>query len=159
MIENVSRYSYHFPELYKIVPDQYTYCRCAKLIRDRKDLTPEMASALTGEVGFAWLRWAMGNTDSEILLEETKTQEIFDAARSSMGMDISPIDLINIERFTDRVVSLSDYRRALQDYLRSRMHSCAPSLAALIGEQVTIHPCLDYLSFRAILFCSVLTWA
>lgn len=51
-------------------------------------------------------------------------------------MDISPIDLINIERFSDRVVSLAGYRLELQEYLRSRMSQVAPNLAALIGEVV-----------------------
>lgn len=53
------------------------------------------------------------------------------------GMDISPIDLINIERFSDRVVSLAGYRLELQEYLRSKMSQVAPNLAALIGEVVS----------------------
>merc|ERR1712080_585566 len=53
-----------------------------------------------------------------------------------MGMDISVIDLINIERFSRRVVALSKYRTQLQDYLRSKMSSVAPNLAVLIGEVV-----------------------
>lgn len=52
-------------------------------------------------------------------------------------MDISPIDLINIERFSDRVVSLAGYRLELQEYLRSKMSQVAPNLAALIGEVVS----------------------
>lgn len=52
------------------------------------------------------------------------------------GMDISPIDLINIERFSNRVVSLAEYRLELQEYLRSKMSQVAPNLAALIGEVV-----------------------
>ena len=51
-------------------------------------------------------------------------------------MDISPIDLINIERFATRVISLAEYRKTLQEYLRERMNSIAPNLATLIGEQV-----------------------
>ena len=51
-------------------------------------------------------------------------------------MDISPIDLINIERFTDRVIALTDYRKSLHEYLRNKMHNVAPNLSALIGEQV-----------------------
>lgn len=54
----------------------------------------------------------------------------------SPGMDISPIDLINIERFAKRVVALAEYRKELQEYLRSKMHNIAPNLSALIGEQV-----------------------
>lgn len=52
------------------------------------------------------------------------------------GMDISPIDLINIERFASRVIGLVEYRQGLGDYLRSKMSSVAPNLSALIGEQV-----------------------
>lgn len=52
-------------------------------------------------------------------------------------MDISPIDLINIERFSARVVSLASYRLELQEYLRSKMSQVAPNLAALIGEVVS----------------------
>ena len=51
-------------------------------------------------------------------------------------MDISPIDLINIERFATRVIALSDYRKSLHKYLQDKMHSVAPNLSALIGEQV-----------------------
>lgn len=54
------------------------------------------------------------------------------------GMDISPLDLINIESFSRRVISLSDYRKELQEYLRSKMSQVAPSLSALIGEVVSV---------------------
>ncbi|MGH0192460.1 UNVERIFIED_CONTAM: hypothetical protein FKN15_014448 [Acipenser sinensis] len=51
-------------------------------------------------------------------------------------MDISPIDLINIESFSTRVISLAEYRKELQEYLRSKMSQVAPNLASLIGEVV-----------------------
>lgn len=53
------------------------------------------------------------------------------------GMDISPIDLINIESFASRVIGLVDYRRKLHDYLQSKMSQVAPNLQALIGDLVT----------------------
>lgn len=56
-------------------------------------------------------------------------------------MDISPIDLINIESFSSRVISLSEYRKGLQEYLRSKMSQVAPSLSALIGEVVSVSVC------------------
>ena len=34
-----------------------------------------------------------------------RRREIFEAAKSSMGQDISPIDMINIETFARRVIS------------------------------------------------------
>uniref|UniRef100_A0A0B8RXZ5 Nucleolar protein 56 n=1 Tax=Philothamnus irregularis TaxID=1899461 RepID=A0A0B8RXZ5_9SAUR len=112
-------YGYHFPELIKIVSDNYTYCRLAKLIGNRKELSEESLEAL-----------------EEIVMDSAKAQAILDASRSSMGMDISPIDLINIESFSSRVISLSEYRKGLQEYLRSKMNQVAPSLSALIGEVV-----------------------
>ncbi|XP_032079786.1 nucleolar protein 56 [Thamnophis elegans] len=112
-------YGYHFPELIKIVSDNYTYCRLAKLIGNRKELSEESLEGL-----------------EEIVMDSAKAQAILDASRSSMGMDISPIDLINIESFSSRVISLSEYRKGLQEYLRSKMNQVAPSLSALIGEVV-----------------------
>ncbi|CAL8336357.1 unnamed protein product [Merluccius merluccius] len=112
-------YGYHFPELIKIVAENATYCRLAQLIGNRKELSEESLPSL-----------------EEVVMDSAKAQAILDASRSSMGMDISPIDLINIERFSNRVVSLNDYRRELQEYLRSRMSQVAPNLAALIGEVV-----------------------
>merc|ERR1711971_487031 len=54
----------------------------------------------------------------------------------SMGMDISPIDLLNINMFAARLIGLSDYRKELVVYLRNKMKSVAPNLAALIGDVV-----------------------
>ncbi len=39
------------------------------------------------------------------------------AAKISMGQDISPIDMINIETFARRVISLAEYRQKLGTYL------------------------------------------
>uniref|UniRef100_A0A3Q4HKU2 Nucleolar protein 56 n=1 Tax=Neolamprologus brichardi TaxID=32507 RepID=A0A3Q4HKU2_NEOBR len=112
-------YGYHFPELIKIVSDNSMYCRLAQLIGNRKELSEENLESL-----------------EEVVMDSAKAQAILDASRSSMGMDISPIDLINIERFSSRVVSLAAYRLELQEYLRSKMSQVAPNLAALIGEVV-----------------------
>lgn len=59
-------------------------------------------------------------------------------------MDISPIDLINIERFSNRVVSLAAYRLELQEYLRSKMSQVAPNLATLIGDVVSNFICTGH---------------
>ncbi|CAJ0585135.1 unnamed protein product, partial [Mesorhabditis spiculigera] len=114
-------YSYHYPELYKIVGDQYKYVRCAVAILDRNK------SSEDAELPAKLL---------EIIEDEEKVAEIVEAARTSMGMDISDLDLMNIERFAARVASLTEYRQRLHGYIKDRMHSCAPSLSALVGEQV-----------------------
>ncbi|XP_053299616.1 nucleolar protein 56 [Pleuronectes platessa] len=112
-------YGYHFPELIRIVPDNSLYCRLTQLIGNRKELSEESLESL-----------------EEVVMDGAKAQAILEASRSSMGMDISPIDLINIERFSNRVVSLAAYRLELQEYLRCKMSQVAPNLAALIGEVV-----------------------
>merc|ERR1711976_447749 len=112
-------YSYHFPEMVKIVNDNYLYAQVAKFIGDRKTLTQEKVEGM-----------------EEILMDSAKAQAVYDASKASMGMDISAIDLINIERFAGRVVALAEYRKGLHEYLKDRMSQCAPSLSALIGEQV-----------------------
>ena len=61
-------YSYHFPELVKIVADNYTYARVAQYIGNRKQLTEDKLEGL-----------------EKILLDSEKTRAIYDAARSSMG--------------------------------------------------------------------------
>ncbi|KAK3587509.1 hypothetical protein CHS0354_003651 [Potamilus streckersoni] len=112
-------YSYHFPELVKIVPDNYTYARVTQYIKNRKELTDDKLEGL-----------------EEIVMDSAKAKAISDASKSSMGMDISPIDLINIELFTSKVISLANYRKGLAEYLGNKMHTVAPNLSTLIGEQV-----------------------
>jgi len=87
-------YSYHFPELVKIVPDNYMYSRVVHYIKNRKELDESKLDAL-----------------EEIIGDSGKAQAVLDASRSSMGMDISPIDLINIECFASRVIKLAEYRK------------------------------------------------
>ena len=112
-------YAYHYPELAKHVPGLYDYVRCASAIMDRKNLNEEVVEKL-----------------KEILKEDEKVELVVEAARTSMGMDISDLDLLNIERFAVRVASLSEYRQRLHEYIKNRMEACAPSLSALIGEQI-----------------------
>ncbi|XP_058823391.1 nucleolar protein 56 [Topomyia yanbarensis] len=112
-------YSYHFPELVKIVPENYLFAKVAHFIKDRKSLNQESLEGL-----------------EEIVMDSEKAQAIIDASKMSMGMDISVIDLLNIEMFAKRVVKLSEYRQQLSEYLHSKMTNVAPNLQSLIGDQV-----------------------
>lgn len=112
-------YSYHFPELVKIVPDNYLYAKVAHHIKDRKSLSDASIPEL-----------------EEIIMDSSKAAAIVNASKMSMGMDISEIDLMNIEMFAKRVVNLSEYRKQLSEYLHSKMNSVAPNLQSLIGDQV-----------------------
>lgn len=115
-------YGYHFPELVKLVNDNYQYCQLVKLIKNRKCLTAVTDEMLEGI--------------EKIVMDSAKSQAICDCARASMGMDISDFDLINIEIFANKVISLADYRKKLQGYLSDKMGAVAPSLASLIGDVV-----------------------
>ena len=95
------------------------FAKVAKLIKNRKELTEEKLESL-----------------EEIVMDSAKAQAIIDASKSSMGMDISTVDLLNIEMFAGRVIALADYRKQLAEYLRSKMSGVAPNLATLIGDQV-----------------------
>lgn len=112
-------YSWHFPELVKIINDNYIYARVAKFVKDKSTLSDDALPELI-----------------EITGDEDKAKDIIEAAKASMGQDISPVDLINIELFAQRVIELSEYRKQLHSYLVSKMHDIAPNLATLIGEMV-----------------------
>ncbi len=62
-------YSYHFPELYQIVPDNYLYAKAVQFVGNRKELTEEKLEEL-----------------EELLMDSAKARAVLDAARSSMGM-------------------------------------------------------------------------
>lgn len=57
-----------------------------------------------------------------------KAREVIDAAKSSMGTDISEIDLKSIEDFTERVIHLTEYRNTLHQYLIKKMTVCPLTL-------------------------------
>ena len=117
-------YSYHFPELVKIVNDNYMFSKCVKLIKNRKEtLQKSNETELISKL-------------EEIVMDSAKARAVIDAAKSSMGMDISVVDLLNIDMFATRVIALADYRKMVSTYLQDKMSSVAPNLATLIGDTV-----------------------
>jgi nucleolar protein 56 len=113
-------YGWHFPELIRLVSDNHTYAKLALAIGDKKSLTDESLHDIASIV----------NDDGEV------AQDIINAARVSMGQDISAADMENVSAFANRVVKLAEYRRSLFQYLVNKMGIVAPNLASLIGEVV-----------------------
>ncbi|KFY08284.1 hypothetical protein V492_06367 [Pseudogymnoascus sp. VKM F-4246] len=113
-------YSWHFPELIKIVSDNHTYAKLALAIGDKKTLSDDRLHEIA----------ALVNDDADI------AQAIIDAGKVSMGQDISEEDMKNVSAFANRVVKLAEYRRSLFQYLTDKMAIVAPNLASLIGEVV-----------------------
>ena len=127
-------FSWHFPELAKLVSDHHLYARLCVFIRNRSTLNEEKLDEL-----------------SELTQDTELAQRIIDASKSSMGKfsnvhifkflfllgtDISEIDMTNIDHFATRLVSLVNYRKELGQYLSEKMNVVAPNLAALIGDSV-----------------------
>ncbi|MCJ1308666.1 snoRNP complex protein nop56 [Agyrium rufum] len=113
-------YSWHFPELLRIVSDNYSYAKLALYIKDKKSLSDATLHDLAAQV----------NDDAEV------AQSIIDVAKVSMGRDISDQDMENVTDFARKVVRMTEYRKSLHGYLISKMNVVAPNLAALIGEIV-----------------------
>ncbi|KAJ1425787.1 hypothetical protein B484DRAFT_88384 [Ochromonadaceae sp. CCMP2298] len=112
-------YSWHFPELKQVVPDNFLFAKCASFIKDKSALSEEHLPGL-----------------EEIVGDEEVAKKVLKAARSSMGMDTSEQDMLNIIVFTDRMISLALYRKQLYSYLEEKMATVAPNLSTLIGETV-----------------------
>ncbi|CAD6564864.1 MAG: snoRNP complex protein nop56 [Alectoria sarmentosa] len=113
-------YSWHFPELIRIVSDNHTYAKLALFIGPKERLSDADLHELAAQV----------NDDFEA------AQSIIDVAKVSMGQAISDSDMDNVTTFASKVVSLANYRKTLHSYLVSKMGIVAPNLGILIGEMV-----------------------
>ena len=113
-------YGWHFPELGKLVTDHRLFAKLALTIPDKNSVCEGTLEAIQEAV------------EGDTML----AKYIVEAARSSMGTDISPIDMINIKNFARRVLALTEYRKRLHAYLTEKMDLVAPNLSALIGEIV-----------------------
>ena len=115
-------YGWHFPELSKIISDNYLYVRIVKLIQERKNLLnnkEELKEKL-----------------DEITLDPEISKAIIDSATISMGSEISESDLLNIRYFSEKVEQLIRYRENLTNYLKEKMRKLAPNTSELVGEMV-----------------------
>ena len=113
-------YSWHFPELSKIVLDIKGYSNLVLIINDRTKMNEIDHNAVLDALG----------GDKEL------TSLVLEAAKTSMGSDISPLDLINVKLFSRRLLSLFSFRQNLQGYLHEKMAVVAPNLASLIGDVI-----------------------
>jgi len=151
-------YSWHFPELKDIVKDNHVFARCASFIQDKKTLFSSMkmpttfSSCTDSETYDKDQTVEKGSKDTnnssnlyisnrlfgltEICGDEGIAKDIIVAAKTSMGMDCSPVDMINIVNFTQRMVRLAEFRQKLSIYLADKMKLVAPNLSTLLGDTV-----------------------
>lgn len=108
-------YGWHFPEMGKIIVDNLAYARVVKAM------------------GF---RTNAATTDFSMVLPEDLEATLKQAAELSMGTEISDTDMNHINDLCDQVISITEYRTQLSEYLRNRMQAIAPNLTALVGDLV-----------------------
>jgi nucleolar protein 58 len=75
-------------------------------------------------------------TDFSDVLPADLIERLQQQAQVSMGTEVSDNDIANIGELCDQVLSISEYREQLYDYLRNRMQAIAPNLTTLVGELV-----------------------
>merc|ERR1719354_35081 len=114
-------YGNHFPELVKVESDNLKYCKLVELLGNRK--TMHETEGLESKI-------------EEICQDSDKAAAVLKVATQTIGMDISEFDLAACGRFTRRVISITEYKQSLTEYLHKRMSSVAPNLSALIGDTV-----------------------
>jgi nucleolar protein 58 len=109
-------YGWHFPELQAIVGDNVQY---AKLVLK------------------CGTRVHYSQMDlSDVLEDETVEAAVKEASEISMGTDITELDILNIRSLGEQVLSMTEYRAQLFEYLKNRMNAIAPNLTILVGELV-----------------------
>lgn len=108
-------YGWHFPELDRILNDNLAYARVIIHMGIRENAV---------------------NTDLSEILPEDLEARVKAAAEVSMGTEIDDIDLENMKLLAEQVVSFTEYRQQLSQYLTSRMKALAPNTTEILGELV-----------------------
>lgn len=114
-------YSWHFPELVKVVSDNKTFVRLITFIGNKDTLS----EASIPEI-------------EEIVIDGEVAQAVFEAARSSMGQELSEMDEAELRLLCERILNHIEYREELQSYLQEKMENVSPNLMALTGEHVRL---------------------
>ena len=101
-------YGWHFPEMAKIINDNLWFAKCVLRMG---------------------LRSNCKNCDfSDILGDETLEETLKKTIETSMGTEISEPDLISVKSLCEQVVSLSEYRLQLYEYLKTAWRLLPPIL-------------------------------
>lgn len=109
-------YGWHFPEMQGIVNDNAQYSKVVLAAGFRKNFK---------------------ETDMSSIFDDERIEaSLKEAAEVSMGTEIADIDIINIQSLAEQVLSMTEYRIQLFEYLKNRMNAIAPNLTILVGELV-----------------------
>lgn len=108
-------YSWHFPELEKIVSENETFARIVLALGMRTNISKvDLTSVVPQEIA----------------------EDVQKACEISFGTEILEEDETNIKALASQVIEITEYRATLNEYLSNRMKAIAPNLTILIGEMV-----------------------
>jgi len=113
-------YGWHFPELIKIVSDNATYAKMVLAIGNKKTLTDDRLDEIANVLD----------------QDRDKAEAVINAAKISMGQDITDEDLSMIQALAARVAASADYRRILTNSMDDKMGTVAPNLQQILGTHV-----------------------
>lgn len=106
-------YSIHFPELDKLIEDHWLYASIISKFGHRDNLS---------DTGL-----------EEIGLNKEKIEKIMNAAKNSIGADITDVDIKSVKTLSDIILKLYEERLELTDYTESVMREVAPNVTSLVG--------------------------
>ncbi|SBS83536.1 pre-RNA processing ribonucleoprotein, putative [Plasmodium ovale curtisi] len=114
-------YSWHFPELKKIITDIYMYCKLVNLIKIKENFD------------------FVNNKEKiyEITKNEDITNDIQKIANLSIGQELTDEDLNNILNFSNEVINLLNTRNILWNYLDKKLNIVSPNLKELLGNTLS----------------------
>ena len=109
-------YGIHFPELEELVRDNREYVLLVKNIGHRSRYSLDaVRDVLKGA-------------------PEDRAKRIAEAAKKSIGADMSEWDLDQIRTYADIYLRLDDYRNKLSEYIDEAMKDVAPNIRELVGS-------------------------
>lgn len=106
-------YGIHFPELDRMIDKHETYARLVLKLGRRENFTVE-------------------NLEKE-KLPKTKAEQIANAARASMGADLTETDLAQIQALCKNVLDFYALRENLEKYIDISMEETMPNIKAVVG--------------------------
>lgn len=111
-------YSWHYPELARLITDNNTYVKMAHLVgnRDTTEATLEEVETICGDADIA--------------------EKVLDSCKNSMGQEITDFDIQCLRELCEKTLKMFDFRTDIQGYLKNRMEIVSPNLTELIGETV-----------------------
>ncbi len=106
-------YGLHFPELNDLVKEHEDFVKIVAELGHRSNITKEALM----ELGFS----------------ESKAEKIAEAARTSIGADLSEFDIEAVQTLARITAELYKLRRDLTSYIEQVMKEVAPNITALVG--------------------------